>query len=140
MNLRGYIFSRPFMNERVPQRVQNLVIRDYCSRNNHNYLLSFTEYAFNEDFYILQNLVNNMKEIDGIVLYSIFLLPKQDKIRVNLINQILKQKKDLFFALEDMKLSNKNDIHKIDNIWKIKKNLNKIKDSELIQSLKLNDN
>lgn len=140
MNLRGYIFSRPFMNERVPQRVQNLVIRDYCSRNNHNYLLSFTEYAFNEDFYILQNLVNNMKDIDGIIFYSIFLLPKQDKIRVNLINKILKQKKYLFFALEDMKLSNKNDIHKIDNIWKIKKNLNKIKDFELIQSLKLNDN
>ncbi len=140
MNLRGYIFSRPFMNERVPQRVQNLVIRDYCSRNNYNYLLSFTEYAFNEDFYILQNLVNNMKEIDGIIFYSIFLLPKQDNIRMNLINKILKQKKYLFFALEDMKLFNKNDIHKIDNIWKIKKNLNKIKESELIQSLKLNDN
>ena len=140
MNLRGYIFSRPFMNERVPQRVQNLVIRDYCSRNNHNYLLSFTEYAFNEDFYILQNLVNNMKDIDGIIFYSIFLLPKQDNIRVSLINKILKQKKYLFFALEDMKLSNKNDISRIDNIWKIKKNLNNIKDSELIQSLKLNDN
>ena len=34
MNMvRGYIFSRPFMGERVPQHVQNLVIRDYCEKN-----------------------------------------------------------------------------------------------------------
>ena len=31
--LKGYIFSRSFMGERVPQHVQNLVIRDYCIKN-----------------------------------------------------------------------------------------------------------
>ena len=36
---RGYIFSRPFMGERVPQHVQNIVIRDYCNKKNFNYLL-----------------------------------------------------------------------------------------------------
>ena len=33
-NIRGYIFSRPFMGERVPQSVQSLLIRDYCNKNN----------------------------------------------------------------------------------------------------------
>ena len=42
---RGYIFSRPFMEERVPQHVQNIVIRDYCSKKDIQYLLSATEYA-----------------------------------------------------------------------------------------------
>ena len=28
--IRGYIFSRPFLDERVPQNVQNLVIREFC--------------------------------------------------------------------------------------------------------------
>ena len=32
--VRGYIFSRSFMGERVPQHVQNIVIRDYCEKNN----------------------------------------------------------------------------------------------------------
>ena len=35
--LRGYIFSRPFMEERVPQHVQNIVIRDYCSKKDIQY-------------------------------------------------------------------------------------------------------
>ena len=41
--VRGYIFCRSFMNERVPQHVQNIVIRDYCNKNNLTYLLSSTE-------------------------------------------------------------------------------------------------
>ena len=38
--VRGYIFCRAFMGERVPQHVQNIVIRDYCKRNNLLYLLN----------------------------------------------------------------------------------------------------
>ena len=30
--LKGYIFSRPFMGEQVPQHVQNIVLRDYCKK------------------------------------------------------------------------------------------------------------
>ena len=33
------------MEERVPQHVQNIVIRDYCSKKDIQYLLSSTEYA-----------------------------------------------------------------------------------------------
>ena len=47
---RGYIFSRPFHGNRVPQHVQNMVIRDYCQRNGLNYLLSATEYAMPDPF------------------------------------------------------------------------------------------
>ena len=30
--VKGYNFSRPFMGERVPQHVQNIVIKDYCQK------------------------------------------------------------------------------------------------------------
>ena len=46
--LRGYIFSRAFMGERVPQSIQNLVIREFCKKNNYSYLLSAAEYAMND--------------------------------------------------------------------------------------------
>ena len=39
--LRGYIFSRSFMGERAPQHVQNIIIRDYCKRNNFTYFNLF---------------------------------------------------------------------------------------------------
>ena len=32
LNVRGYIFSRSFFGERVPQHIQNIVIRDFCKK------------------------------------------------------------------------------------------------------------
>ena len=72
--LRGYIFSRPFMGERVPQHVQNLVIRDYCKKQGFQYLLSATEYAMPNSHLILQQVLDELSELDGIIFYSLFLL------------------------------------------------------------------
>ena len=35
--VRGYIFSRSFMGERVPQHIQNIVISDFCKKNDLNF-------------------------------------------------------------------------------------------------------
>ena len=75
---RGYIFSRPFMEERVPQHVQNIVIRDYCSKQGIQYLLSATEYTMENSALMLRQLVKDLSSIDGIVAYSIFQLPFSD--------------------------------------------------------------
>ena len=71
-SFRGYIFSRSFMEERVPQHVQNIVIRDYCLKKNILYLLSSTEYAMENSALMLRQLVKDLPDIDGIVAYSIF--------------------------------------------------------------------
>ena len=49
------------MGERVPQHVQNIVIKDFCQKNNFNFLLSATEYSMKDSFYILNQLVNSYK-------------------------------------------------------------------------------
>ena len=41
--VRGYVFSRSFLGERVPQHVQNIIIRDYCERKNLHFLISASE-------------------------------------------------------------------------------------------------
>ena len=51
------------MGERVPQHIQNIVIKDYCVNNNYNFLLSATEYSMKDSFFILNYLIKNMKEI-----------------------------------------------------------------------------
>ena len=48
--IRGYIFSRPFMGERAPQHVQNIVIKDFCKSNSLEYLLSVSEYKMEDPF------------------------------------------------------------------------------------------
>jgi sporadic carbohydrate cluster protein (TIGR04323 family) len=92
MRLKGYIFSRPFLGERVPQHIQNIVIRDYCVKNNFTFLMSATEYAVKDSLYILSELIDNLKNYDGIVFYSLFRLanifhnyklPQQISLRVS---------------------------------------------------------
>ena len=72
------------MGERVPQHVQNIVIRDYCTKNSLKYLLSESEYSMEGSYHILNNLINNLSSVNGIVAYSIFQLPKDDFLRKNL--------------------------------------------------------
>ena len=119
--VRGYIFSRPFLGERVPQHVQNLVIRDYCNKQGLQYLLSATEYAMANSHLILQQVLEELSKLDGIVFYSLFLLPEDKAERDRVIQIILKKEKTIYFAVEGLRMSNKTEHERIENIWQVKK-------------------
>ena len=121
--LRGYIFSRPFMEERVPQHVQNIVIRDYCSKKDIQYLLSATEYAMKNSSLMLRQLVKDLPSIDGIVAYSIFQMPEDDDERQSIFNSVLSSKKEMHFAVEGLSLYDNESHSHIENIWQVKKTL-----------------
>ena len=118
--VRGYIFSRPFMGERVPQHVQNLVIRDYCKKKGIQYLLSATEYAMAGSHLILQQIMDELPQLEGIVFYSLFLLPEQKKERDRVCKVILENKKTIYFAVEGLLMSNKIEHERIETIWQVK--------------------
>ena len=118
---RGYIFSRPFMGERVPQHVQNMVIRDYCKKQGLQYLLSATEYAMPNSHLILQQVLDELSELDGIIFYSLFLLPEDTTERDRVIQIILKKEKTIYFAVEGLRISNIPEYERIEIIWQVKK-------------------
>jgi sporadic carbohydrate cluster protein (TIGR04323 family) len=120
MKLKGYIFSRPFLGERVPQHIQNIVIRDYCTKNNISLLLSATEYTVEGTFYILSELIDNLKNYDGIIFYSLFQLPVDKEDRHKVYNTILKKKKQLYFVVENLSAIKKEDFIKIEKIFLLK--------------------
>jgi len=107
------------MGERVPQSVQNLVIRDYCSRNNISYLLSATEYAMKNSSKVLFKIINE-KNKERVILYSLFQLPSNSNLRDKFYKIVIKNKKKIYFALENKSLNNKDDIEIIRDIWNIK--------------------
>ncbi len=111
------------MGERAPQHVQNIVIRDFCKKHSLNYLLSATEYKMRNSFFILKDVVSNMKDFDGIVAYSLFQLPPIFKERNKILKNIIKKKKFIFFAVEQLKVEQLNDIDNINVIWDVKKTL-----------------
>lgn len=121
--LRGYIFSRPFMEERVPQHVQNIVIRDYCQKKDIQFLLSATEYAMENSVLMLRQLVRDLPSIDGIVAYSIFQMPEDDQERQSIFKSALSLNKEIHFAVEGLSLFDNDTYNHIENIWQVKKTL-----------------
>lgn len=113
---RGYIGSRPYRGDRAPQHVQNLVVRDYCQRNGFGYLLSATEYAMSGCYIILNEVLREASVIDGVVLYSIFMLPEQRERRLEICRQFLEQGASLHGALENLTIANEGDLLKVDEM------------------------
>jgi len=118
--VRGYIFSREFMGERVPQHVQNLVIRNYCERNHLQFLLSATEYAMPKSHFILEQILDELPKIDGLVAYSLFQLPEDTKRRMVIFEKIITQNKSLHFAVEGLHASTRQEFEQIETLWRIR--------------------
>jgi len=118
--LRGYIFARPFMGERVPQHVQNIVLRDYCRRFNHQLLLAATEYAMPDSTLILEGVLQELDDIDGILCYSLFQLPRQRDVRMGVIDRVLSKRKGLHFAVENLAVNDAGAAELVDHYWHVK--------------------
>ena len=123
--VRGYIFSRSFMGERVPQHIQNIVINDYCTKNDLHLLLSATEYCMDKSISIFKSVFDEVSKVSGIVFYSIFQLPENDIARTSFLKKAINKKKIIYFACEREKIFNNSHLEKINNIWMIKKELKK---------------
>ena len=119
---RGYIFSRSINSNFIPQRVQNLVIRDFAERKKLFFKLSSTEYNMNKCYTMLRTFLEDINKIDGIIFYSIEMALDDKKLVLELINFFIKKNKTIYFAVEELKVSSKNDLNKIKEILLIKKN------------------
>ncbi|MBL4827718.1 MAG: hypothetical protein JKY66_08415 [Spongiibacteraceae bacterium] len=99
---RGYIGSRAYRGQTTPQHVQNLVIRDYCQRNQLLYLLSATEYHMPGAYIMLEEVLGEIEQLDGMVFYSFSLLPSNQSRREGVIKRVLESGGSLHCALENL--------------------------------------
>ena len=83
----------------MPQRVQNLVIRDYCKSNGLHFILSVAEYRFAEKALQLRSIVEG--EDSDIVFYSLRQMPL-DRVQRNSVYGIISNGRRICFALEDI--------------------------------------
>ena len=117
----GYIFSREIDGNIIPQKVQNLVIRDYSQRLNKNLLLSSTEYKMENSFLMFNSLISKKNnKFKGIIIYSLFMLRKLPNIKKNLL-KLKKNNIRLFCALEEIEIKNKSDLDSLKKIFYISK-------------------
>ena len=108
------------MNGKIdPHKIQNLVIREACRLNSYKFHLSSVEYVMDNSYMVLNNLIKNSEKYDGIVFFSLFQLPENQKEREKIYKKILSKKKIIFFASEKIEITNKRDIYLCENIIKI---------------------
>ena len=119
MKLKGYIFSRPFFRERVPQNVQNIVLRDYCKKKNIEFLLSSTEYSMENSSLILTEITEKYNHYDGVIFYSLLQLPTNPKERKKFYKKTLSKKKQIHFVLENLIVKNRKDFIELEKIFTI---------------------
>jgi len=114
---RGYIASRAVRGETTPQHVQNLVIRDYAAKQKITFLLSATEYAMPACYMMLSSVLEELDTIEGIILFSVFMLPKNRDRRLAVYKRILDTGSVLHTALEGIVLRKASDISLIDDMF-----------------------
>ena len=123
---RGYIFSRTFMGERVPQHVQNLVIRDYCDRNGLQFLLSATEYAMPSCHLIFEQVMQQLDGADalaGIVAYSLYQLPESAAQRARIYAHLVARSKFIGFAVEGLRATSAHEFERIETLWRVRQTM-----------------
>ena len=104
MKAKGYISSRSLNNGlNYDQSIQNLVIRNFCERNNYFFLLSSTEYIMKDCYKMLNQVIHDYNDYDCIVFFSYQQLPELEKIKKDFSN-LLKKKKFFCFAYENIKI------------------------------------
>lgn len=117
--VKGYIFSREINGTIIPQKVQNLVIREYCKNKNYIYQLSSVEHKMKNTFHVLDEVLNSLSNVNGIVMYSIFQLPYEEKKRISFLYKLFKKSKFVSFAMENIVIKNKKDLKKLNSLIKL---------------------
>ncbi len=113
---RGYVFSRSVDGHRVPQHIQNLVIRDYAARRKLQYLLSATEYAMPGCYLIMEQVLADLSALDGVILYTMFMLPAAPGERDRIYRTLLGAGCRLHAAVEGFVLQDEADIERWENV------------------------
>jgi len=113
---RGYITARPVRGQIIPQRVQNLVVRDYAERSGLFFKLSEVEYAMPGCYIILNSVMDELSELDGLIAYSLFTLPRRAERRRKIYDRLLGAGATLHCAIENLALSNEADLQRAEDI------------------------
>jgi sporadic carbohydrate cluster protein (TIGR04323 family) len=114
--LRGYVSSRPFGEFNIPVPLQSLGLRDYCQRNNIVYVLPVNENMFPHSYMVLEGMIQNLAEFQGIVMYSMQMLPQRPERRRAIYDKILSQGCSLHIVLESIIINNQDDVEKAEEL------------------------
>ena len=140
MPYRGYLTSRGLISGRTPQHIQNIVIRNYCGKNNLEYLLSAVEVAMEDCYLMLRQLLNELQNDSGIVFFSMFQLPKDTLERKRIFETILGKSATIHFAAEELYCAAPSDVSRVEDIYSVTRVIDQALSNDELRSVYKNRN
>jgi sporadic carbohydrate cluster protein (TIGR04323 family) len=113
---RGYIGSRPVRGTSFPQRLQNLVVRDYAARRRLTFLLSATEHCMPGSYMMLEDVLADLPQLEGIIAFSLFQLPQRKARRLEIYRRVLAHGASFHAAFEDLVLRGDGDVERLETM------------------------
>ena len=105
----------------MPVPAQNILYREYSNRLGLHFKLSVNELFFPGCFLNLFSLLNEIDEIGGILMSSIFMLPSDPELRGKVYQLMLDKGSEIHFVLENIILSTPKDIDDLELVFQLRK-------------------
>jgi sporadic carbohydrate cluster protein (TIGR04323 family) len=118
--LKPYVTNKKFGPYYLPVRFQNKLLRQYCEEKNKIFSLPTGEITFGDSYIQLRSLIKDIKKNEGLLFISTYILPKDNKFRNEIINNISKKNIECHFIFENLICKSKNDFKKINVFFKLR--------------------
>lgn len=116
---RGYVSCRSFGGLQVPVPIQTLVLRDYCARKGFLYKLHVNENEFPHSYMVLDGLLRELDGLEGILIFSMFMLPQRAQRRREIYRRIFDVGIELHLVLENFVIRQPADFAQVEEILSI---------------------
>lgn len=116
LGYRGYVTCREFGGLRVPVPVQSLMIRQYAERHGLMFKLHVNENIFPQSYMQLEALLNELDHLEGLLAYSMFMLPRNAKRRRKIYQRFFDTGSELHFVLEERAIRIPDDLAPIEDV------------------------
>ena len=121
MQAKSYIFSGYLLGQRIPQRVQNIVVREYATAIGVSVSFPSVEYSFAGSTAILNSLIDTCNIGEMIIFYSITQMPENESNRQDFYEIVNAERLKIHFALESIEMSNKSSFLFVEDLLTIKR-------------------
>ena len=116
---RGYCVHQPFNGLRVPVPLQNMLLRDFLARKHLMFKLSVNELDFPGCHVQLRGLLDQLADLEGIVMASLFMLPADAAARREVYTRVQAAGATVHFVMENIALSDCADAERVEDLFRM---------------------
>ena len=117
----GYNFCSAVDGQLIPQRLQNLCIRDFAQSTGRVVAFSVSEYSDASQALMLFGQFEHIDKVAGFIFFSILCLPADDVLRRKFYAQAVKAGVEVHFALENLSLVGESDVVLTERVFRVSK-------------------